>query len=389
MYLENNLMTGTFTKERVDLLILLSSEMALALDNARVYLELERSEEKFREVFESMTDVFTRSDNDGKCLMISPSIYQVLGYKSKEILGKSFTDFYADPEQRIEIVNQLQKTKKVENFEIDVVKKDGNTITISTNAKMYYNSKGEPLGVESIFRDITEQKLAGEKILKYQRRLKDLAQKITITEEVIRKQVAVDLHDHVGQLLASIRIQLSKVNKVEENPEIIDRIENISQALRGAIQATRDAIFNLSPPQLNEIGLYSAVQDWMKEQIEFKHGIVTSISGEDKNLPIDVNTRYLLFRSIRELMHNVVKHAQATKLDVNFCINNGSLEITVRDNGRGFDYNPDQLRLTSDSYGLFSMYERLNDLDGSLVVNSIIDKGSNIKLAVPINGSKI
>ena len=389
LYLENNLMTGTFTKERVDLLILLSSEMALALDNARVYLELERSEEKFREVFESMTDVFTRSDNDGKCLMISPSIYQVLGYKSKEILGKSFTDFYADPEQRIEIVNQLQKTKKVENFEIDVVKKDGNTITISTNAKMYYNSKGEPLGVESIFRDITEQKLAGEKILKYQRRLKDLAQKITITEEVIRKQVAVDLHDHVGQLLASIRIQLSKVNKVEENPEIIDRIENISQALRGAIQATRDAIFNLSPPQLNEIGLYSAVQDWMKEQIEFKHGIVTSISGEDKNLPIDVNTRYLLFRSIRELMHNVVKHAQATKLDVNFCINNGSLEITVRDNGRGFDYNPDQLRLTSDSYGLFSMYERLNDLDGSLVVNSIIDKGSNIKLAVPINGSKI
>ena len=106
--------------------------------------------------------------------------------------------------------------------------------------------------------------------------------------------------------------------------------------------------------------------------------------NREKNICIDENTRYLLFRSIRELMHNVVKHAQATKLDVNFCINNGSLEITVRDNGIGFDYNPDQLRLKSDSYGLFSIYERLSDLDGSLVVNSIIGKGSNIKLAIPL-----
>ncbi len=140
----------------------------------------------------------------------------------------------------------------------------------------------------------------------------------------------------------------------------------------------------MSLPQLNEIGLYAAVHDWMKEQIEMKHEIITSITGEDEKFNIDENTRFLLFRSIRELMMNVVKHAQATKLDVNFCIKNESLEITVRDNGRGFHYNPVLFRLKSDSYGLFSISERINDLDGTLEVNSIIGKGSNIKLAISL-----
>ena len=94
--------------------------------------KIKESEEKFRIDFESMTDVFTRSDIEGKCVLVSPSIYKLTGYKPEEVIGKNFADFYADPKQRNEIVNELKSTKDVINFEIDIVRKDGKLISLSS-----------------------------------------------------------------------------------------------------------------------------------------------------------------------------------------------------------------------------------------------------------------
>ncbi len=181
---------------------------------------------------------------------------------------------------------------------------------------------------------------------------------------------------------------MARIRDLEGNPEIIDRIESISGALRTAIQATRDAIFNLSLPQLNELGLYAAVHDWMKEQIQLKYDITTSISGEDEKLHMDENTRFLLFRSIRELMMNVVKHARATQLNIEFRRNKGMLEITVRDDGIGFNYSPNLLRLKSNSYGLFSVQERISDLGGAMEVDSVSGKGTDVKLLIPLKDNQ-
>ena len=140
-----------------------------------------------------------------------------------------------------------------------------------------------------IARDVTQRKEAERKVYEYQQRLKDLANEITLTEERVRKQIAVDLHDQVGQILSSIRMQLPRVNTMLENPEATIRIKDISQALLKAIKATREAIFNLSLPQFKEFGLFAAVHDWTKEQIEGKHGIKTTISGEDEEFLLEEN----------------------------------------------------------------------------------------------------
>ncbi|MCK5701646.1 MAG: PAS domain S-box protein, partial [Cyclobacteriaceae bacterium] len=227
LYLENNLTTAAFTTERVELLKLLSSEMALALDNAQLYANLERSEEKFRGVFNTMIDVFTRSDMDGTCLVVSPSVYDLLGYKQEEVLGRNLSDFYKDPSQRKELLKKLKDHGSVENFEIDIVRKDGTTITISANAKMYFNSKGEPLGVESNFRDVTKQKEAASNILEYQNKLKALANELILSEEKQRRQIATDLHDHVGQILASSRLQIAALNKSMGKEDILKKLNNI------------------------------------------------------------------------------------------------------------------------------------------------------------------
>jgi signal transduction histidine kinase len=202
---------------------------------------------------------------------------------------------------------------------------------------------------------VTDQKKAEREIMEYQQRLQRLAQELTVTEEKVRKQIAVDLHDHVGQLLSSVRMQMSRIIDLEDNAEITVRMKNISQALLKAIQSTRAAIFDLSPPQLNEIGLYAAVHDWTVEQIEQKHKIITTIVGEDEDFDLEENTRFLLFRSIKELAINTIKHAGADRLNITFKIINKELEITVEDDGVGFNYNQDLLKLKSKSLGLFSI----------------------------------
>jgi signal transduction histidine kinase len=263
----------------------------------------------------------------------------------------------------------------------------------NNNLKSWYtphlNQQGEIIGLLGLAVNITEQKQAEYKILEYQNRLKDLTNEITITEEKVRKQIAVDLHDNVGQLLSSMRMQITRIIDLEKNPEIQIKINNISQGLLKAIQATRESIFNLSPPQLNEIGLYAAVHDWIKEQIDAKHNIKSSIKGEDVQFQIEENTKLLLFRSIRELVMNVVKHARAKQLDLNFATNKEMLEITVQDYGIGFNYNPDLLRLKSKTYGLFSIQERITDLGGSMEVDSASNKGTKIKLLLPIIDNKL
>ena len=152
----------------------------------------------------------------------------------------------------------------------------------------------------------------------------------------------------------------------------------------GAIKATRNAIFNLSPPELNEIGLFAAIKDWIKEQIEKKHDIKTIILSSEDKYPLDEVTRILLFRSIKELSINTVKHAKAKHLIVDLKKKDEILEITIEDDGIGFEYNPDLTQFAGKGFGLFSVQERIKDMGGSMLIDTNPTGGTKILLKVPI-----
>jgi len=152
--------------------------MSKAIESYHSEISLIESEKKFRNIFNSMSDVFTRSDMDGKCLLISPSIYDIIGYAPDEVVGKNLEDFYVNPIQRRKLVEQVKKSKKVETHEIDIFRKDGTIATVSTNTKLYYDEQGNPIGVEGVFRDITGQKEAERKIKENESALNE-AQKLS------------------------------------------------------------------------------------------------------------------------------------------------------------------------------------------------------------------
>jgi PAS domain S-box-containing protein len=331
------------------------------------------------------SDLIGIGDFDGNLIQLNPAWEAVLGHSSDELMARPFLDFiHADDYKKSDAeIKRLSAGHTTIDFENRYIHKDGSVRYISWTAT--------PLPEEGLFycigRDITQRKKSEEQIISYQQRLKDLAEQLTLSEEKQNKLIATNLHDHVGQLLASSRLQLAALHDDMSKTEILSKTGQISRGLLQAIQATREVIFDLSPPQLNEIGLYAATSDWMDEEVETKHGIKARITGDDRVYNIDDNMRILLFRSIRELLMNVVKHARANRVDVNISERAKDLNITVKDDGKGFSYNPEMLRLRSSGFGLFSIQERVANYGGYMSIESSPGKGTAITLSFPLSGS--
>ena len=125
---------------------------------------LRESEEKYRTILENIQDVYYRTDTHGNLIMLSRSGYRLLGYdRSENILGSSLAGtFYANPEDRRKLLEAISEKGAVHDYEVNFRHKDGSIITVSANSHYYYGNNGKIAGIEGIFRDITEQKRAGE-----------------------------------------------------------------------------------------------------------------------------------------------------------------------------------------------------------------------------------
>jgi signal transduction histidine kinase len=155
------------------------------------------------------------------------------------------------------------------------------------------------------------------------------------------------------------------------------------------IQETRTLTFELSNPILYELGFEAAVAEWLDEQVQIKHGIATEFLDDGKAKPLDDNIKVMLFRNVRELLINCIKHAKAKAIRVNIRRIDDSIEVTVEDNGVGFD--PVQVRATAfkkAKFGLFSVRESLENTGGHFEIESKPGAGCKATMIAPIKNAK-
>ena len=236
--------------------------------------------------------------------------------------------------------------------------------------------------------EIGVRKQTEDDLRKYQMRLKALASQLTFAEEKERQRIAIELHDQVGQSLAFARMRLATAKKNTGNDKLQDILNDASASILQAVQDTRHVIFDLSSPAMREIGLRAAIAEWLEEEVQHRHGLQTAFVDKvnpERKIVLPNDIRAMLFRNVRELLMNAVKHAQAQKITVYTENTSNDLVIVVEDDGVGFD--ADTITETSkmkDSFGLFSIQERMADLDGALEIASQPGKGCRATLRVPL-----
>jgi len=142
----------------------------------RMEESLRESEEKLRSMFDHMQDISYRTDKEGKVIWISPSATRILGYESTdELLGRNLAkDLYTSPEQRQIFLKKLSEEGMVNDYEVELNKKDGGTIIVSTNSHYYRDKEGEIAGVEGVCRDVTERKRAEDELRARQKEIEKL-----------------------------------------------------------------------------------------------------------------------------------------------------------------------------------------------------------------------
>lgn len=234
--------------------------------------------------------------------------------------------------------------------------------------------------------EISAHKQAEEALQEYQRRLKALAAQLTIAEERERRRIAGDLHDRVSQSLALARMQLAAARKATSGAKRTAILDDVSESLREAVQETRQLVSDLSSPAMNEIGLAAAIAEWLEEQVERRHGLKMEFTDECGKVPLDDVARAILFRNVRELVINTVKHAEAKSVAVGLKRIGTNLQIVVQDDGIGYETRAGSGAMGSaDGFGLFSIRERMGDLGGSLEIVSSPGKGCRATLTAPLD----
>jgi signal transduction histidine kinase len=228
---------------------------------------------------------------------------------------------------------------------------------------------------------VDEYRRAQKQIEAHQRELSRLTSELSLAEARERRLIAGDLHDHIGQALAFIKMKVSLFQGNAVFCGFEDSLAEILTLLDQTISYTRNLTFELSPPVLYELGLTPAIE-WLAESLERRHGLRTVVrtTGLHPALPDDL--KVVLFKSVQEALNNVTAHAAATEAAVTVSVGSETVTIQVRDNGKGF--NPDTV-IASDGhhFGLFSIRERLGYLGGSLKIDSTPGNGTTLTLTAP------
>jgi signal transduction histidine kinase len=235
--------------------------------------------------------------------------------------------------------------------------------------------------------DVTKRKEAEEVVRAKQEQLQSLASELSLTEERERRRLATDLHDHIGQALAVSKIKIGVLQKVATDPGLSIPLNEVRELIEQMIQDTRSLTFELSLPVLYELGFEAAVE-WFAKHIRAQHGIQIEVQKDMKPIPMTDEIKVLLFRSVRELMMNIVKHAQARHGRVSILRYGEKVDITVEDDGVGIGDTKGYTQSNNGGFGLFSIRERLNYLGGRVEVSSKEGKGTRVTLMVPLRFAK-
>ncbi len=214
-------------------------------------------------------------------------------------------------------------------------------------------------------------------------RLYQETRQMAVTEE--RNRMAREIHDTLAQGFTGIILQLEATEQaLGDTSEDVQKHLNQARSLaRKSLQEARRSVWNLSPQALEQLRIDEAIKHEV-DRFRQDHGIDAEFTlyGEKREIPPEMGTA--LFRICQESLANITKHAKATQVEVALNFDTTNVELVIKDNGMGFDLDPDGKVGKSGGYGLISMRERALGQNGKFEVQSEKGEGTVIKVSIPL-----
>jgi PAS domain S-box-containing protein len=386
--------------------------------------ERKKAEEQLRELSQRLTYHVDNSPlaviewgSDMQLIRWSGAAEQIFGWKAEEVLGKRVEEMHWVYEEDIEQVNNVSKDlqrginphkfSKNRNY-----CKDGSIVYCEWYNSSLLDESGKLRSILSLVLDVTERNRAETALRENEKQLqsinetlehkvhektsevRQLASNLIRAEQRERHRISHILHDDLQQRIYVAQMQLTFLRDdiAPVNERFSKQVANIEKQVEDILKITRHLSIDLSPPILRDEGLSHAI-DWLAVQMSKRYGIKIDLQTEGSFIIPDEELHVLLFNCVRELLFNVVKHAEASRATVAMQWVDDKLHIQVSDDGKGFPtHKIGQLEHEAEfeedgmptSYGLPTIRYQLSLFSGQMEVQSEPGKGSLVTLTVPI-----
>ncbi len=313
----------------------------------------------------------------------------ILGFNEGEIMGEDFLLLFPTPDNKASIAAFMDPPGEGGRLELEcwcAGKGDARFWAVVTLSRLV-ETEGGGEGWAVIIRDLTERRVAEERLRASEAQLRSLAARLQAVREEERTRLARELHDEFGQMLTALRMDISimerLVSKTVKEPlgriSLFEKIASMSDLLEKTIRATRHIITELRPPVLDELGLSTAIQ-WQALEFENRTGIRCRITRMEHDLTPDPDTSTAVFRILQEALTNVARHASASRVAISLNAVGDSLVMAIEDDGKGMT---EEQRLNPKSTGLLGIRERVLALSGQFDIRGRPGEGTRLSISLP------
>jgi PAS domain S-box-containing protein len=348
-------------------------------------------------------DIVYVLDPKGRFIFVEGALEPLTGYSPEELLGRHFTALISpqDPEvtgrhfnerrtgnraTRAHQVRLRVRDNQPGDFDVRYRPMELHAFGMwdkppSAKDKKFFGTYGRARDMTSRVRVEEGLKSAYENIPLHPDQRKALSGMLIDLLDKQKERIAVELHDHIGQSLVSLKMDLEAMNGAETAAA-----ENINQGIRAAkekaVQIMKDlrhVTYGMKPAGLDAFGLTHSLNSLFKE-VEVRSALVIRFFIRDVPERVNSHTRFALFRIAQEAIENVMRHAHASEVHVNLIGKVGLLSLSVEDNGIGFDVQA----VSTSTLGLVLMRERAIQLGGTFAIDSAAGRGTHILAEIPL-----
>lgn len=352
--------------------------------------ELKLSDARLRGIFESAIDAIITIDEHQRIVEANPAAAEMFGCPLDELIGASVERFIPErfrPGHRGKVEAFGSHTDAIHQMgaqrHVAAVRADG--VEFPVEAAISHVQVGGHHLYTVIHRDITERLRTETERQAAHAALQRLIAAQDAVQENERRRIALELHDDLQQKLAAIQLNLGAIGErlsADRGP-VADMLAEAMELASGAIDSTRRIVNDLRPQILEDLGLVAALEALVR-QFSQRSGIASRLVAPDDELDGTLATPAIatgLFRITQEALNNVLKHSQASAVEVRIATaRDGQCTLTIQDNGDGMAPGD---RHKAQSFGLLGMQERVRAIGGRLRIDTHAGQGTTVKVTVP------
>ena len=218
-----------------------------------------------------------------------------------------------------------------------------------------------------------------------EKRVRSLAIRLSKTAEMVQQNIASVIHDRIVQSLVSMKLSLEGLRRGEYMPEsATSRLEDMLNTLDDVVQETRALSHELCPPALAYMRIDEVLR-WLSERLSEQYGFSITIEIDGHFTQLDSEKKFFIYMAVRELIHNISKHADATRVVLAVHADSKGITVTVQDDGKGFDQAVlENLSFREGGFGLLHIKMRLEQYGGELSIQSGPGEETSITIKIPV-----